>query len=163
MKGGAGCAKGVTFLWFSDCGIDAEALRALADLLSRGAFPALKTLCFPGKSDITDVGVVALVKGLSKATQTIFTHLHLEDVGMSDEGIAGLAALIHKGRLNQLIAMHLSENSLVTDRGVITLAQAIDAHGLPILDTFKTRGIRELTAVEIVQLRRRSTKDASDS
>jgi len=155
MKGGAGCAKGVTFLWFSDCGIDAEALRALADLLSRGAFPALKTLCFPGKSDITDVGVVALVKGLSKATQTIFTHLHLEDVGMSDEGIAGLAALIHKGRLNQLIAMHLSENSLVTDRGVITLAQAIDAHGLPILDTFKMRGIRELTAVGIVQSRRR--------
>ena len=46
MKGGAGCAKGVTFLWFSDCGIDAEALRALADLLSRGAFPALKFCAF---------------------------------------------------------------------------------------------------------------------
>ena len=86
--------------------------------------------------EISDVGVVALAEGLSKATQTFLRYLDLSDVGTGDGGISGIVAVVYKGSLNQLFSINLSENNSVIDRGIIFLAQAIDAHGLPTLKVF---------------------------
>lgn len=64
---GSGCAKRMEVLFFNDCGIKVEAMRAVTDLLSRDGLPALKTLIFNGNPDITDEGVVALANALLKA------------------------------------------------------------------------------------------------
>ena len=88
---GAGCARGLTSLEFAGCELDAEGLRALADLLGRDIFPALNELCFRGNPDISDEGVMALTKALSKATQTFERRLDLTDVGLGDEGLVRVA------------------------------------------------------------------------
>ena len=66
----SGCAKQLVVLKLSDCNIKAEGLRALADLISRDGYPALKTLCLEKNSGITDLGVVALAEAILEATQT---------------------------------------------------------------------------------------------
>lgn len=120
------------------CGGEAQ---ALADGLSRDAFPALQILYFHGNPDITDVGVVALAEALSKTTQTFLTDFQLHDVGMGDEGIAALASLISWDRLEQLEHFYLSHNHAVTNRGILALAQAMDARGLPLLEHFRLTGL----------------------
>jgi hypothetical protein len=112
-------------------------MRALADLLCKNAFPALKKLCVPRNPGIKDVGVVALADALGKATQTCLTHLNLASVNMGDEGIAALAYLVCEGHLEQLKVLYLSDNHDVSKQGIITLAQAIGTDKLAMREDFR--------------------------
>lgn len=62
----SGCAKWMEVLIFEESGIGAEGLLALAALLRRDSFPALKALRIPHNDRITDVGVMVLTEGLLK-------------------------------------------------------------------------------------------------
>ena len=75
------CAKRLRQLTFISCEVGVEGVRVLADLLSRGVFPALECLKLPGNPNITDLGVVALAEALMNSTQTFMTILDLENVG----------------------------------------------------------------------------------
>ena len=50
----SGCAKRLESLTFEVCKIGEEGVRALADLLCRGALPALERLSLPENFTITD-------------------------------------------------------------------------------------------------------------
>lgn len=93
----SGCAKHLVSLTFGACGIGEEGMRVLADLLSRGIFPALKFLNLGQNPNISDVGILALSEGLLKSTQTCLETLFLNHVGLGDEGIAALASLVEQG------------------------------------------------------------------
>jgi hypothetical protein len=147
---GAECAKRLTCLTFINCGLDAEGARALANVLCQSTFPALKKIGLYGNHDLTDVGVGALAEALLKAPQTSFTHLNLSDVGMGDEGIGALASLVSQGRMEQLEELSLSSNSGVTKHGIIALAQAISAQGLPMLGALDLCGLLPATDKETV-------------
>lgn len=121
-------------LSFSSCSVDTEGVWAMANLLSRDALPALKELYLPTNPNITDMGIVALAEALVQPTQTLLTHLNLSFVGLRDEGISTLGSVVIQGRLDQLKELDLSRNYGVTNDGVINLARAIDAHGLPTLE-----------------------------
>jgi HEAT repeat protein len=124
--------------------------RILADVLSQGCFPALQFFYLYKNPNLTDVGVVALAEALSKTTQTFLTNLNLSDVGMGDEGIGALACLISQGRMEQLEELSLSSNSGVTRQGIIALAEAIDARGLPKLRALNLDGLVRETDDETV-------------
>lgn len=143
---------------FESYGVGAESMCTLADLLCRDIFPALRKLCFSGNPDITDVGVVALAIALQETTQTYLMFLNLDDVGMGDGGIAALASLVAQGRLEQIAWLKFSGNNKLIDQGVITLAQAIEARGLPILRVFTMRMIFKLRAVGITAIAQALTK-----
>jgi hypothetical protein len=82
----------------------------------------------------------------------------MNNVEMGDEGFAELVPLVYQGRLDQLINLSLSDNILVSDRGIIALVHGIGAHGLPILHTCKMTGLRELTAVGISEMMQALTR-----
>lgn len=119
--GQSDCSKRLVSLYFEDCGLDASGVCALGDLVARDTFPALEVLGFDVDPRITDVGVIGLAKGLSKATQTFLKSLTLSYVGLGDEGIAALAPLVYEGRLKKLETLNLSNISDVTDWGLVTL------------------------------------------
>jgi Ran GTPase-activating protein (RanGAP) involved in mRNA processing and transport len=148
--GGVSCAKRLTCLMFINCGLDAVGARVLAAVLSQGCFPALQKLFLSKNPNLTDVGVVALAEALSKTTQTFLTNLNLSDVGMGDEGIGALASLISQGRMEQLEELSLSSNSAVTKQGIIALAKAVDARGLPKLRALNLDGLVRETDDETV-------------
>ena len=52
---------------------------------------------------------------------------------MGDAGIEALASLVYAGRLDQVETFYLTENSSLTNDGIIALARAINSHGLPML------------------------------
>lgn len=138
----SGCAKRMVNLLFDQCEVGVAGVQSLANLLCRDAFPALKALFFDRDPGVTDVGVVALGEALLKAKGTFLEDLDLVRVGMSDEGIAAIANLVSQGRLKQLNGvLDLSENEDVTNEGIVALARSIDAHGLPLLTTFKLTGL----------------------
>lgn len=109
-----------------------------------------KVVFLYGNHDLTDVGVMALADALLKATQTFLTHLNLSDVGMGDEGIAALASLVSQGCMQQVTELSLSSNGGVTNRGIISLAQAIDARGLSNLRALHLCGMLPATDKETV-------------
>lgn len=51
--------------------------------------------------------------------------------------------------MEQLELLSICKNAALTQRGIITLARAIDAHGLPMLVSFYMEGLREMTAVGV--------------
>lgn len=68
------CKKaGESSIWA--CQSDTEGVRTLADLLSRDALPALKTLRVERDPTMTNAGVLALAEGLLKALRTFLTSL----------------------------------------------------------------------------------------
>jgi len=96
-------------------------------------------------TDGKDVGVVAPVEALQQCTETFLDDLDLNEVGMGDKGLKALASLIHRGRFNKLKQLHISYNGAITDRGMIALARAIDACGLPKLEKLWVEGLNEVT------------------
>ena len=48
-----------------------------------------------------------------------------------------MANLVSQGRFEHLKELNLSDEGGVSDQGIYLLAQAIDVHGLPALETFK--------------------------
>ena len=50
---------------------------------------------------------------------------------MGDGGIAALASVIYQGRMQEMEDFHLREVPGMTDKGLIALARAINARGLP--------------------------------
>jgi hypothetical protein len=145
----SGCAKRLGILTIYGCGVGVQVVSALADLLSRGVFPALKILDLGKNPNIMDVGVGALTEALLKPTQTFLKELRLTNVGMGEEGISALASLVGQGRLEQLNTLGISGNPALTQEGIVTLARAIDARGLPMLQTFSMKSLGETTAVGI--------------
>jgi len=143
----SGCAGRLTALVFVSCRVDVEGVRLLADLFSRGVFPALKCLDLEGNPNISDVGVMALAEALLKSTQTCLKTLGLKNVEMGDEGISTLASLALQGRLEHLTWLDIFENDDLTKQGIITLARAIDARGLPMLEAFAMEEFWTTTAV----------------
>jgi len=130
--------------------INFEDVRDFAIALT-GSGCAKRLTCFPFiHYDLTDVCVVALAEALLKATQTFWTHLNLSDVGMGDEGIAALAPLVSQGRMQQVTELSLSGNSGLTKQGIITLAEAIDARGLPKLRASHLSGLLPATDEESI-------------
>lgn len=133
----SGCAKQVERLCLDNCEVDNNGVHALADFLCRGAFPSLKGLKLPANSSITDVGVVALAEALLTAPQSMSRNLDLHSVRMGDKGIAASTALVSHGSFKQLEGFMLSEHVGVTNEGIILLARAISAYGLPLFKAFK--------------------------
>lgn len=64
----------------------------------------------------------------------------MTDVGMGDKGIVTLASLVQQDRLKQLNELCISGNVGITDQGINSLAQAIEARGLRRLITFLLKG-----------------------
>lgn len=126
-----GCSERLVCLELHGCDIGLEGVRAVAALISEGAFLALKQLHFVSDVEIRDVGVVALTKALLEATHTLLTSLVLDTVGVGDEG---MVALIDQGRMEQLTKLNLLGNACGTDKGASALARAIEARGQPMLE-----------------------------
>lgn len=145
----SGFATRLKNLCLDDCEVLVDGLRAFADLLGEEGFPALKQLRLVNDPGVKNVGVEILVEGLVKITTTNLTVLDLSRVGMGDQGIAAVAALVSEGRLQQLVDLHLSGNGDITNQGIIYLVKAIIAHGLPRLDQLEMRGLdnRKVTAL----------------
>lgn len=78
---------------------------------------------------------MALIKALKQRTETFLDDLDLNEVGMGDKGLASLAYLFYRDRCEQLKCLYISYNRAITDQGIIALACAIGARGLPKLDT----------------------------
>ena len=131
-------------LSFHDCRVDAADLRALMDSLGRGAFPALKKLCFGGNPRITDVSIGTLAETLHGVTQTYLWSL--SNVGMEDAGMEELAFLVRRGRFVQLRELLIGGNDSVTDQGIDALVGEIDVHGLPALKVLHIGSLKEVTA-----------------
>ena len=70
----------------------------------------------------------------------------LADVGLGDEGVAALASLVNQGRMEHLEEIYISDNKELTEQRILSLARAIDARGLPMLETFAMMRIGEMTA-----------------
>lgn len=51
--------------------------------------------------------------------------------------------------MEQLKILSISRNNALTQQGIITLARAIDARGLPMLNIFFMEELREMTAIGI--------------
>jgi len=113
-------------LSFFNCGIGVDGARALADLLRGDGHPALKSLELGCDQNIGDEGAVALAGGLCEAPRTMLKTLNL-GVRMGDVGMAALASVIEHGRMGQLRYINYG----MTDKGLVALARAIDAWGLP--------------------------------
>ncbi len=71
----SGCAKRLVSLTFDQCEVGVAGVQALANLLCRDAFPALKGLCIAKDPGVTDMGVVGLAKALLKSMQTFLRGL----------------------------------------------------------------------------------------
>lgn len=138
----SGVANRLVSLEFINCDFGAEKSQSLADFLSHNTFPALKELQFSCNEGIADAGVMALTGGLLKATQTFLTKLDLSNGRFGDEGMAALASLVNQGRMAQLIVLHIYGNHYMTHRGLIVLARAIDARGMPMLEGLTMYGHR---------------------
>lgn len=144
-----GCAMRLTTLYFALCGFRVEDVNAVVDLISRSAFSALQQISLIGNPNITDVGIMAFAEALLKSTQTRLEVLGLCDVGMGEEGIAALASLVSQGRMERLKRLDISANAALTQQGIITLASAIAARGLPMLEDLLMINLTNLTAVGI--------------
>lgn len=120
-------------------------MRVLTDLLSRGVFPALECLDLRKNPNITDVGVLALAEALLKSRPVCLEALDLKDVGMRDGGLSALASLVNRGCLEQLRELDISDNYSLTEQGIISLARAIDARGLPRLEKFAMRELGDVS------------------
>lgn len=125
------CAKRMMNLQFTCCGIGVEGARALANILRGDGLPALKMLALDGNYDMGDEGAAALACGLGEAPRTMLTNLELDEVGMGDGGMVALASVIYQGRMQEMEDVNLSEVPGMTDKGLIALARAINARGLP--------------------------------
>lgn len=146
----SGCSKRLATLSFFECDLGAQDVCALADLIGQDCLPALKELCLSFNPNIADVGVVAPAEALLKPTETCLEEVELSYVGMGDEGIAALASLVYRGRMEDLTSLSISRNENVTDQGVNALAQAIDARGLPLLRGFGVSKLAtDMTVLEI--------------
>jgi hypothetical protein len=143
----SGCAKRLKGLRLECSKAEKEDMRALADFLCRDTLPALEELSLHGNPNITDVGVVSLAEALLKATQTSLRVLTLSDVGMGDEGIAALSSLIYRGRMEQMRELRFSENGGITKEGIKALAQAIEAHMLPVLKDIYVMELKGIRAI----------------
>ena len=128
---GSGCADRMMVLSFWNCGIGVEGARALANLLRRDELPALEVLSLIDNAEMGDEGVAALASGLGEAPRTMLTHLDLTYVGMGDVGMTALASVIHQGRMQEIQDLNLGDVPGMTDKGMVALARAIDARGLP--------------------------------
>lgn len=64
---GSGCAERMVSLGFHECGIAAEGVRALANLLRRGGLPALQELSLSDNDGIGDEDIVPLAAALREA------------------------------------------------------------------------------------------------
>lgn len=63
---------------------------------------------------------MALAEGLLNAPKTKLKYLYLNDnIGMGDNGIAALAALVSQDRFEQLEDLHLSDDGGVTNEGIV--------------------------------------------
>lgn len=132
----SGCAERMVTLEFSNCGVGAEGARALGDLLRRDGLPALERLDLGGNDGMGDEGVAALASGLGEAPRTMLKLLDLNYTGMGDVGMVALASVIHQGRMQEVEDFNLGEIPGMTDKGLIALARAIDARGLPNVHQF---------------------------
>lgn len=143
----SGCVpRRLKTLGFTNCGIGMKGVRSFTGLLRQGTFPALNALGFANNPDIEDVGVLALVRALQQCTET-FLDLDLNQVGMGDDGLLELAYLLYRGRFKHLQRLNISYNRAITDRGIIALARAIGACGLPKLEELWVEGLNKLTVV----------------
>jgi hypothetical protein len=95
------------------------------------------------------VGVVALAEALLETKQTSLTKLVLKDVGMGDEGITALASFESQGRMEELEDLNISKNEAVTGKGIIVLARAINARGLPGLNEFYMQKLSTVTVAGV--------------
>jgi len=74
---------------------------------------------------------VVLDKSLEEALRTLSVNLALRKIGMGDLGMAALATLVSKGRMQRVQKINLSNAREVTDKGIIALAQATKVSSLP--------------------------------
>ncbi len=88
---------------------------------------------------------MTLAEALLRARQTVLTNLVLKNVGMGDKGIAAVASLVSQGHMNKLKVLNITKNKALTHQGFVYLARAIDARGLPMLETFRMQKILNVT------------------
>lgn len=124
---GSGRAQQIVMLSFWGCNIGVERARALADLLSRGVLPALKSICLAWNTLLGDQGVVALLGAVQEVPHRSLSELDLSNVGMCDGGMATLASAVQDGCMGRLMSLKLHSNPGVSDEGIIALAQAIES------------------------------------
>lgn len=137
----SGCATGLVKIEFGHCQLGTGGVRILASYITRGAFPALNDLSLYNDLTVTEAGVLALAEGSLSAPQTCLTSLNIWGEGMGKESVAAVASLIRQGRFEQLAYLNTSENGGISDQGVMVLAQAIEARGLPKLDMLELQGL----------------------
>ena len=66
-------------------------------------------------------------------------------MGMRDGGLSALVSLVNRGCLEQLRELDNSDNYSLTEQGIISLARAIDARGLPRLEKFAMRELGDVS------------------
>lgn len=92
---------------------------------------------------------MALAESLLTATQTRLRSLDLSQCGLGDKALVALASVIDQGRFEVLQDFYLANNVHVTDQGILALARAIEARGLPMLETFTMDAMDYMTTVGI--------------
>ena len=137
---GRGCAPSLRDLNLGFNKFGPGGAEALAAALRRGAMPKLETLRV-GNNDIGNQGMAALASSLRK--RPAFTHLHLQDCDIDDEGVALLVGDLGKDDFKKLEYLDLNKTvfppvfspntKVITGVGGATLVSAIKAGALPCL------------------------------
>ena len=98
----APCAPLLKHLVFDDTNLTTAGAVVLGAALGEDAFAALENLYLVDNEDIGDEGCTALMEGLKATGQVELSILHMDRVGMGDEGMKALASAVHAGKFVRL-------------------------------------------------------------
>ena len=119
-------------LRFPKCNFSAEGVRAFAGPLRWGA---LKARLF-GESRRGGRRCRCLGGDIAESNAHLLTEPQFEQSGNGRRKRCRIASVVQQGHFEELEDFYLAHNSDVTDEGMTVLARAIDASGLPLLETF---------------------------
>ncbi len=140
---GAPCASQLTTLELGFYWAPAT-MATFADFIGKDKFPMLDKLSLTESSNLC---MNTLCKGLLAASHTPLTWLELTDVDMDDSGMAALASVVRGGGFPHLHTLDISHNEEVTDKGLSTLAQAVEEtgeRGLPTLYEMRAQHLQSV-------------------
>lgn len=108
----APCAPLLEELVIDDTNLTTAGAVVLGAALGEDAFPGLENLI--KNEDIGDEGCAALMGGLRAVERMRLSILHMERVGMGDEGMKALASAVHAGKFVRLEKLNCIETDSKT-------------------------------------------------
>lgn len=145
---GTACGKNLREIFLERCEVGPKGFKAFGGLLERGGLPSLRSLKFSSDRGIGSEGVCYLLESIKKAgcrssSPLLLRELVLDGIGMNDENLQALVAILEEGSsspLRMLKILDISCNKEIRAEGASLLTDAITADLLPMLETFECSG-----------------------